>query len=144
MLRRALLTAVSVVWVVGYAHAAGQPIELHAALDDKSEVPPHSTGGTGEMKGTYDPATKELKYTVTYEHLTGPAVAAHFHGPADPGQNAGIVVPMKPPLTSPINEQATLDDAQAQQLLAGKWYVNVHTKENPMGEIRGQVTHAGP
>ena len=35
---------------------------------------------------------------------------------------------------------ATLTDAQADELLAGKWYVNVHTAANKGGEVRGQVT----
>ncbi len=34
---------------------------------------------------------------------------------------------------------ATLTDAQAADLTAGKYYVNVHTAAHPGGEIRGQV-----
>ena len=33
-----------------------------------------------------------------------------------------------------------LTDAQAEELMAGKWYVNIHTAANKAGEIRGQVT----
>ena len=66
---------------------------------------------------------------------------AHFHGPADKGVNAGVVVPFAPPITSPYHGTATLTDAQIQDLEAGKWYVNVHTAANPGGEIRGQVMH---
>ena len=40
---------------------------------------------------------------------------------------------------SPIKGEATLTDAQAADLLAGRWYVNVHTRAHPGGEIRGQV-----
>ena len=96
-----------------------------------------STGkGTGTF--TYDPATKALTYNVTYEGLTGPAMAAHIHGPADPGANAPPVVPF-PSAASPISGTATLTDAQAADLAAGKWYVNVHTAANRGGEIRGQI-----
>ncbi len=43
-------------------------------------------------------------------------------------------------MTSPVSGQATLTDAQAADLLAGRWYINLHTAANPGGEIRGQVT----
>jgi hypothetical protein len=42
--------------------------------------------------------------------------------------------------TSPLEGSATLTDAQANDLLAGKLYVNVHTEANKGGEIRGEVT----
>jgi hypothetical protein len=97
-----------------------------------------STGkGTGTF--TYDPATHMLTYNVTYEGLTGPAVAAHIHGPADPGANGPPVVPFAN-AASPITGTATLTDAQAAELAAGKYYVNVHTAANKGGEIRGQIT----
>jgi CHRD domain len=65
---------------------------------------------------------------------------AHFHGPADPGKNAGIVVPVQGSVASPIKGTATLTDAQGADLMAGKLYFNVHTERNKGGEIRGQVT----
>jgi hypothetical protein len=43
-------------------------------------------------------------------------------------------------VASPIKGTATLTDAQAADLAAGKWYFNVHTEANKGGEIRGQVT----
>ena len=43
-----------------------------------------------------------------------------------------------------INGSATLSPADAQEFLSGEMYVNVHTKANPGGEIRGQVLHGGP
>jgi CHRD domain len=95
--------------------------------------------GKGAGTFTYDPATHLLTYNVTYEGLTGPAAAAHIHGPADPGANAPPVVPFAS-AASPITGTATLTDAQAADLAAGKWYVNVHTAANRGGEIRGQIT----
>jgi len=97
-----------------------------------------TSSGTGTGEFTYDPASHALNYTVTYSGLTGPAMAAHIHGPADPGANAPPVVPFASP-ASPITGTATLTDEQAAQLMAGKWYVNVHTAANKGGEIRGQI-----
>ena len=77
---------------------------------------------------------------MTFSGLTGAATAAHFHGPAAPGANGAPQVPVKmSPVASPINGTATLTPTQAKELLAGKWYINIHTKANPNGEIRGQL-----
>ena len=98
-----------------------------------------TTSGKGTGTFTYAAATHMLTYTVKYEGLSGPAMAAHIHGPADPGGNAPPVVPF-PSAVSPSTVTATLTDAQAADLKAGKYYVNVHTAANKGGEIRGQIT----
>jgi hypothetical protein len=68
---------------------------------------------------------------------------AHFHGPAPVGQNAKVQVPIdKNALPSPITGQATLSEEQANELMAGQYYFNIHTEKNPTGEIRGQVMPA--
>ena len=114
--------------------------KMKAALDGKSEVPPNASAGTGTADIDYDPASKKVSWKVTYSGLTGAATAAHFHGPAEAGKNAGVAVPIANPNTSPVEGSATLTDAQAADLTAGKYYVNIHTAANPGGEIRGQVT----
>jgi hypothetical protein len=81
-----------------------------------------------------------LTWKLTYSGLSGPATAAHFHGPAEAGKNAGVKVPIPNATSSPAEGSATLTDEQAADLTAGKYYVNVHTAANPGGEIRGQVT----
>lgn len=112
---------------------------LKASLSGKTEVPPNTSPATGSVAATYDDATKKLTWKGSYKDLTGPATAAHFHGPAGPGKNAGVAVPISP--SGPEFEgSATLTDAQAKELLAGDWYVNVHTAANKGGEIRGQLT----
>jgi hypothetical protein len=113
--------------------------KMKAELDGKSEVPPNASAGTGTADIDYDPASKKLSWKVTYSGLTGAATAAHFHGPAEAGKNAGVAVPIANPNTSPVEGSATLTDAQAADLVAGKYYVNIHTAANPGGEIRGQV-----
>ena len=127
--------------IIGMAPAAfAETVNLKASLKGSEEVPPNTTPGTGAVQATYDTATKQLSYTVNYSGLTGNATAAHFHGPAEAGKNASVVVPVKGSVASPIKGDAKLTDAQAADLLAGKWYFNVHTEANKPGEIRGQVT----
>src|SRR6202790_950394 len=114
--------------------------KMKATLDGKSEVPANTSAAKGTADIDYDAATKKLTYTATYSGLSGPATAAHFHGPAAEGANAPPVVPVPATaLASPIKGDATLTDAQAADLAAGKWYFNIHTAENKGGEIRGQV-----
>ena len=111
---------------------------FRATLSSAAEVPSNASPGTGTLEASFDKASNVLKWRVTYSGLTGPATMAHFHGPAMPGANAGVVVPF-PSAASPAEGSATLTPAQVTDLMAGKWYVNVHTAQNPGGEIRGQV-----
>jgi len=114
--------------------------KMKATLDGKSQVPANTSAATGTADIDYDPASKKLSWKVTYSGLSGPATAAHFHGPAEAGKNAGVAVAIPNAGTSPVSGEATLTDAQAADLAAGKYYINIHTAANPGGEIRGQVT----
>jgi CHRD domain-containing protein len=114
---------------------------LGATLNGASEVPPNSSTGTGNAVLKLDKATKTLSWTISYSGLTGDAGAAHFHGPAAAGANAGVVAPVATgSVPSPAVGSKVLTDEQIADLMAGKWYVNIHTKANPGGEIRGQIT----
>lgn len=117
-----------------------QEVKMKADLSAAQEVPPTKSSGKGTAAITFDTAAKKLSWTVNYSGLTGPATGAHFHGPGEPGKNAGIAVPIPNQASSPVSGSATLTDAQAADLMAGKYYVNIHTAANPGGEIRGQVT----
>jgi len=125
--------------LVGAAPAFAETVTYKAALDGKDEVPPNDSKGTGSVDAKYDPGTMKLTWVVTYTGLTGPATAAHFHGPAKPGENAGPIITLSAPLTSPIKGEATLTNDQAADLAKGIWYLNVHTAAHPPGEIRGQL-----
>jgi hypothetical protein len=118
--------------------AGAEVVKLQAELKGSNEVPPNSSTGSGKAEASYDTETKVLTYVVTFTGLTGPAMGAHFHGPGEAGKNAGIALPFKT-AQSPIQGSATLTDAQAADLLAGKWYANIHTAANPGGELRGQM-----
>jgi CHRD domain len=119
--------------------AQAEQINFKATLAPAAGV---ASSGKGTATVALDTNTKTLTWNVDYSGLSGPATAAHIHGPADPGANAGIVVPFTGNLASPIKGSATLTDAQISQLEAGKWYVNVHTEANKPGEIRGQLVRA--
>jgi hypothetical protein len=106
----------------------------------KADLKGSTAAATGNATVTYDTASKQVTWRITYSGLSGIPTAAHFHGPAQPGANAGVAVPIPNVATSPLQGSATLTDAQAADLLAGRYYINIHTAANPAGEIRGQVT----
>src|SRR5579871_3549080 len=90
--------------------AQAAPLSFTVALSGAQQVPPVQTAGTGTADLTYDPATQVVTWSITYSGLA-----------------------------SPITGKATLTAAQAKQFAAGEWYINIHTKDHPAGEIRGQV-----
>jgi hypothetical protein len=108
-------------------------------LSGAAEVPPVGTNGMGQIDAVFNKSTNQLRYRLTFSGLSGPATAAHFHGPAAEGVNAAVVVPIRGPYKSPVEGSATLSPAQAADLLAGRWYVNIHTALRPNGEVRGQL-----
>jgi hypothetical protein len=114
-------------------------VNYKAAMTPASEVPPNGSKGSGTLTATYDDSSKQLTWKGTYKDLSGPATAAHFHGPAPAGKNAGVMVPITPNGPS-FEGSATLNDAQAKALADGDLYVNIHTAANKGGEIRGQLT----
>ncbi len=129
----------AVAWV-GAAQAASSSFKV--PLTGAQGVPPVQTSGTGTADLTYDPTTRVVTWNVTYSGLSSQATMAHFHGPAEKGKNASVVVWMTTqgsPPANPITGKATLTPEQAKQFEAGLWYVNLHTTSHPAGEIRGQV-----
>ena len=119
--------------------ASAETITFKAELKAANEVPPNNSTATGTAEVTYDTETKKITWLVVFSGLSGPAIGAHLHGPGEPGKNAGIALPF-PFVATPIKGSAVLSDAQAADLMAGKWYANIHTTQNPGGEIRGQMT----
>ena len=108
-------------------------------LSGAREVPPVPGIASGSAEVSYNQGTNMLRWTVTYSGLSGLATGGHLHGPAMAGENAPVAIPFNGSLASPISGGVILSPAQASDLLAGKWYVNIHTQANPGGEIRGQV-----
>ncbi|MGF6413431.1 CHRD domain-containing protein [Paraburkholderia sp. MM5482-R1] len=123
--------------------AQAAPVSFEVPLTGAQQVPPVQTPGSGSAKLTYDPSTRVVTWNISFSGLTSPTTMAHFHGPAPAGKNAGIKVWLSQKgnmeVTSPITGQATLSPDDAKMFEAGDMYINVHTKNNPNGEIRGQV-----
>lgn len=138
--RTALLGAALLAFAAGNAALADE-MKFRAELSGGEEVPPVETSASGTADVTYNSANGQLTWVIEYSDLSGSLTAAHFHGPAAPGENAPPVVPIEVE-EGPLEGSAEITAEQAEGLMAGRWYVNLHTEANPQGEIRGQVVQA--
>ncbi len=139
--RRLAVATLTLSLSAGFTPAFADMLKYKADLSSASEVPPNDARGAGKIEATYDTATKTLSWSGSYTGLSGPAIAAHFHGPAAKGANAGVLVPVDAK-ESPFKGSAALTDEQAKDFAGGMVYFNVHTAQNKGGEIRGQLEAA--
>lgn len=141
------LGAIFLLTVPAWSTAAVIP--LTAAMDGAQEVPANASPGTGLGVITYDNVANQLNWNITFAGLISGATAAHFHGPAARGVNAGVQVPIPLGISAGMTSgnlvgMATITETQESQLLSELWYVNLHSSTFPGGEIRGQVLNAVP
>jgi hypothetical protein len=137
---RTLLIVLSIT-LLGAGAGAASAQSYVATLEGAQEVPPQATPATGSATLTLDGA-KMLSFSISYSGLVGIETAAHIHGPAGVGVNAGVVFPL--PLGNlKISMVGPLTPAQEADLNAGLYYINVHTDLFPGGEIRGQILAGG-
>ena len=117
------------------------------ALTGAQEVPPVNTSATGNVVADYNRLTKTLTYSITFSGLTDSATAAHIHGIAEPGINAS---PMQTFNNFPRRKAGSYSGSllidgvkfTESDLLANRYYINIHSKTFTGGEIRGQLTLA--
>jgi hypothetical protein len=116
---------------------------LAADLLGVNEVPPNASPGNGVGAVLLNNAQTQITVDLNWSGLLGPATAAHIHGPAAPGSNAPVLFAFSgvPAATSGVipEQSFSLTPIQVTQLLAGQFYMNVHTGVFPGGEIRGQL-----
>jgi CHRD domain len=138
-MRYLAVLGLGVALIASTAHADMKTVTVQ--MTEAQEVPPHDGKGNGTAVFTVDSAAKTVAWKVTWEGLSSDAVAAHIHGPAAAGANAGVVINLAPNgMKMPLEGSASMTDAQLADLMAGKDYINVHTTVNKGGEIRGQLT----
>lgn len=141
MMKKFITSVLSVFVLVilpGYTNAA--TIDLFASIDGDQANAGAGTGslGTGTGIMTLDDMSNLFSWDIEWSNLTGTVTNAHFHGPAALDQNAGVQVGIDFTM-NPTSGSTTLSDIQVSDLLAGLWYINIHSDFAPGGEIRGQV-----
>lgn len=88
-----------------------------------------------------------LTWRINVFGLSGPVVLAHFHGPAPTDDTADVTVTIADGVDPqdddvfmmPDTGSADLTEEQVDDLIAGMWYINIHTEANMAGELRGQI-----
>ena len=118
--------------------AFAETMAFKADLKPAAGIQP--TTGQGNLTATYDSDSRKLSWKGNVTGLSGNPTVAHFHGPADPGQNAGVLVPAPGVANGAFEGSTTLNNDQAKLLTDEKTYFMIHTAANPGGEVRGQVT----
>jgi len=105
-------------------------------LSGAQEVPPVSTTARGGCFGQLSAGAGTFSIVCTH-NVVDPAVM-HIHRGA-PGVNGPIVFDLGSPV-SPVEAVWTgMTPSEVADLLAGNFYVNVHSGGRPSGEIRGQI-----
>lgn len=100
---------------------------------------PIATADAGNVTGTFNKATNELTYLVTFSGLSGPLVAGHFHIGVPPSNVGSVHAVSFTELASPITGKETRTSAGREALMAGNMYVNLHTQASKDGEVRANV-----
>jgi hypothetical protein len=123
-------------------------ISRELELSGGQEVPAVTTTGNGILNARYDKSTKELNLTFAWGNLADTITAMHVHGPAVFGVPGPVLVPFTNFTRSRygshtqtfIVDEVTLREAE---LLNGEYYINIHTRRHPGGELRGQILFEG-
>ena len=112
-----------------------------------SQERPKPKGNVKRARGTFTAAvaktgsTGVITWRLTFSRLTGKAIAAHIHS-GRRGVPGPVIVPLCAPCKTGVRGRTTVSASVLSDLESGNAYVNVHTRKNPAGEIRGQCPAA--
>ncbi|MCL1960711.1 MAG: CHRD domain-containing protein [Desulfovibrionaceae bacterium] len=112
---------------------------LTARLEGAAVNPPTLSAASGQIDLLYDANLRLLRWKASWSGLSGPITGVQFHGIPGAGLNGPPTMIWPGPFGPAYEGRATLTLQQAQDLLDGRWYVNVFTAAYPGGEVRGQL-----
>ena len=131
-----VVAALAVSMIFAAATAQAEMMKFTTELTGTAGVPPTDSAATGTAEVTLDTEAKTVTWVYTHTGLSGDMTASHIHGPATETEAAAPVIDTS---SETMEGTAPITDEQAADLIAGKYYVNVHTEKFPDGEIRGQL-----
>jgi CHRD domain-containing protein len=111
-------------------------------LSGSQEVPANASTATADVTVRLNTNTGQVTVAGSFAGLTSNATAAHIHGPAAVGQNADILIPLTVPTdatSGAVAGTASMTTPQMNDMIGGMTYVNIHSVNYPMGEIRAQI-----
>ncbi|MEQ1905331.1 MAG: CHRD domain-containing protein [Pirellulaceae bacterium] len=119
--------------------------QFNVTLNGAQEVPANGSPGTGFATAFFNDITGSMTISGTFSGLTANASAAHLHGFAPPGVNAGVLIGLTvtPGTSGTISGAGSINNVGANfaNTLGGLTYLNIHNANFPGGEIRGQMTN---
>ena len=153
-MRRLSLAIAGLFVLLVSSQAQAQTVNFTAALSGEKEAPAVLTGSFGDATVTLNLATLTVTWNVNVFNMPSGTTVSHFHV-GGPGL-AGPTVVNFTVLSDISNDYGFSGSANAlsnarpdqgirswedfiQALLGGQVYINVHSRVNPGGEIRGQV-----
>ncbi len=147
MLTRSLKVGLAVFLAAALtAHSSATIWLLSAFPSGIQEVPPNASPASGTLIGTLNDVTGAISVSGTYSILLAPITAAHIHGLAPAGVNAGVILPLVTTggTSGSYTGNGVFTPAQVNGVIAGLTYANFHTSQFPGGEIRGQISAVVP
>jgi hypothetical protein len=101
---------------------------------------PHThSKGTGTLTGSFNQSTHQFAWNIVYQNLSSPVVSAKIHGPSHPGHDAPVILPLPPPLGSPILGVVNVTGKTSADITGGYAYAELGTDKHPAGELRGRI-----
>jgi hypothetical protein len=115
----------------------GQIVPLNCFIDDEQITPPSGSEARGWGVFTIDTAANNLNYYISYDGLSSEEIASHIHGLAGYGTGGGVLhtLPPENPKVGTWNYPGSIES----RILEGMTYVNIHSADFPVSEIRGQI-----
>ena len=126
------------------SHASSAtPIRVGTALVALQEAPKPAlevSRAWGHFAATLQPtkAGYEMTWRVIFSKLSGPATSAYVHR-GTRGKYGPALFYLCGPCNSGSHGKAYASPSEVDLMLTGQAYVNIRTRRNPSGEIRGQI-----
>lgn len=137
-------TIVLLVAALATGPLAADLFQFNVTMSGGQEVPPNASTASGSAVVIFDNVTGLMTVNGTYTGLVAPSSAAHVHGFAGPGANAGVRFNLahssatSGTLTGSFTFTAAGDRTD---VMNGLTYINIHNATFPGGEIRGQISN---
>jgi len=121
---------------------SGQIFSTSLSATQELPVPVGSPTGSGIAIVRVAPAGDQITVELTYTGMSSDVIGAHIHGSGAPGNTAPIMFDLVPTGGTSGTNTATTFPVGLNELVtlrSHRFYVNVHTVNNPSGEVRGQL-----